>query len=243
MALGDGVRKFLSGNLDNRVADMEGKTDAQVSKVRSNGGDGDVEDTKNLLSSLDSLEGLGKQIEDLSNTITPLLSRSKSGIQRLIDGLVERGFIEKKNNKKRAINILNNSIKKEEKDLINLPLLGTIAAGNPIEAIENTEDKIQIPLNLISPNKKNYVLKIEGDSMINKGIVDGDKAIIEYCNDANNGDIVVALINENEVTLKKLKKDKEKIYLIPENDNYKIQSFNPDEVSIQGKLKGIIRSY
>ena len=169
--------------------------------------------------------------------------KSKSGIQRLIDGLVERGFIQKKNNKKRAINILNNSIKKEEKDLINLPLLGTIAAGNPIEAIENTEDKIQIPLNLISPNKKNYVLKIEGDSMINKGIVDGDKAIIEYCNDANNGDIVVALINENEVTLKKLKKDKEKIYLIPENDNYKIQSFNPDEVSIQGKLKGIIRSY
>ena len=169
--------------------------------------------------------------------------KSKSGIQRLIDGLVERGFIGKKNNKKRAINILNNSIKKEEKDLINLPLLGTIAAGNPIEAIENTEDKIQIPLNLISPNKKNYVLKIEGDSMINKGIVDGDKAIIEYCNDANNGDIVVALINENEVTLKKLKKDKEKIYLIPENDNYKIQSFNPDEVSIQGKLKGIIRSY
>ena len=169
--------------------------------------------------------------------------KSKSGIQRLIDGLVERGFIEKKNNKKRAINILNNSIKKEEKDLINLPLLGSIAAGNPIEAIENTEDKIQIPLNLISPNKKNYVLKIEGDSMINKGIVDGDKAIIEYCNDANNGDIVVALINENEVTLKKLKKDKEKIYLIPENDNYKIQSFNPDEVSIQGKLKGIIRSY
>ena len=169
--------------------------------------------------------------------------KSKSGIQRLIDGLVERGFIEKKNNKKRAINILNNSIKKEEKDLINLPLLGTIAAGNPIEAIENSEDKIQIPLNLISPNKKNYVLKIEGDSMINKGIVDGDKAIIEYCNDANNGDIVVALINENEVTLKKLKKDKEKIYLIPENDNYKIQSFNPDEVSIQGKLKGIIRSY
>ena len=81
MALGDGVRKFLSGNLDNRVADMEGKTDAQVSKVRSNGGDGDVEDTKNLLSSLDSLEGLGIQIEDLSNTITPLLSRSKSGLK------------------------------------------------------------------------------------------------------------------------------------------------------------------
>ena len=170
--------------------------------------------------------------------------KSKSGIQRLINGLIERGFIEKKNNKKRAINIVNNSVSKKNNDLvINLPLLGSIAAGNPVEAIENSDENIQIPLHLISANKKNYVLKVEGDSMVNKGIVDGDKAIIEYCNDAENGDIVVALINDNEVTLKKLKKDKDKIYLIPANDNYKIQSFNSDEIKIQGKLKGIIRSY
>jgi len=170
--------------------------------------------------------------------------KSKSGIQRLINGLIERGFIEKKDNKKRAINIVNNSVSKKNNDLvINLPLLGSIAAGNPVEAIENSDENIQIPLHLISANKKNYVLKVEGDSMVNKGIVDGDKAIIEYCNDAENGDIVVALINDNEVTLKKLKKDKDKIYLIPANDNYKIQSFNLDEIKIQGKLKGIIRSY
>ena len=170
--------------------------------------------------------------------------KSKSGIQRLINGLIERGFIEKKDNKKRAINIVNNSVSKKNNDLIiNLPLLGSVAAGNPIEAIENSDENIQIPLHLISANKKNYVLKVEGDSMVNKGIVDGDKAIIEYCNDAENGDIVVALINDNEVTLKKLKKDKDKIYLIPANDNYKIQSFNLDEIKIQGKLKGIIRSY
>ena len=170
--------------------------------------------------------------------------KSKSGIQRLVNGLIERGFIEKKNNKKRAINIVNNSVSKKNNDLvINLPLLGSIAAGNPVEAIENSDENIQIPLHLISANKKNYVLKVEGDSMVNKGIVDGDKAIIEYCNDAENGDIVVALINDNEVTLKKLKKDKDKIYLIPANDNYKIQSFNSDEIKIQGKLKGIIRSY
>tara|TARA_B100001179_G_scaffold70074_1_gene48950 strand:- start:18 stop:632 length:615 start_codon:yes stop_codon:yes gene_type:complete len=169
--------------------------------------------------------------------------KSKSGIQRLIDGLVERGFIEKRNNKKRAINIVEGSASKKDNELINLPLLGNIAAGNPIEAIENTNDNIQIPKNLISNNKKNYVLKVDGDSMLNKGIVDGDKAIIEYCNDADNGDIVVALINDNEVTLKKLKKEKDKIHLIPENDNYKAQSFNSDEVKIQGKLKGIIRSY
>ena len=170
--------------------------------------------------------------------------KSKSGIQRLVNGLIERGFIEKKDNKKRAINIVNNSVLKKNNDLvINLPLLGSIAAGNPIETIENSDENIQIPLHLISANKKNYVLKVEGDSMVNKGIVDGDKAIIEYCNDAENGDIVVALINDNEVTLKKLKKNKDKIYLIPANDNYKIHSFNFDEIKIQGKLKGIIRSY
>ena len=169
--------------------------------------------------------------------------KSKSGIQRLIDGLVERGFIEKKDNKKRAINIVKNIVSKKNNDLISLPLLGNVAAGNPIVAIENTDEKIQIPINLISVNKKNYVLKVDGDSMINKGIVNGDKAIIEYCNDAENGDIVVALINNNEVTLKKLKKDKDKIYLIPANDNYKIQSFSSDKIKIQGKLKGIIRSY
>ena len=169
--------------------------------------------------------------------------KSKSGIQRLIDGLVERGFIEKKNNKKRAINIIEGSIPKKNSQLINLPLLGNIAAGSPIEAIENTNDNIEVPKNLVSENKKNYVLKVNGNSMLNKGIVDGDKAIIEYCNDADNGDIVVALINDNEVTLKKLKKEKDKIHLIPENDNYKIQTYNSDEVKIQGKLKGIIRSY
>ena len=169
--------------------------------------------------------------------------KSKSGIQRLIDGLVERGFIEKKNNKKRAINIIEGSIHKKNSQLINLPLLGNIAAGSPIEAIENTNDNIEVPKNLVSENKKNYVLKVNGNSMLNKGIVDGDKAIIEYCNDADNGDIVVALINDNEVTLKKLKKEKGKIHLVPENDNYKVQSFNSDEVKIKGKLKGIIRSY
>ena len=152
-------------------------------------------------------------------------------------------LLKKKIIKKRAINIIEGSIPKKNSQLINLPLLGNIAAGSPIEAIENTNDNIEVPKNLVSENKKNYVLKVNGNSMLNKGIVDGDKAIIEYCNDADNGDIVVALINDNEVTLKKLKKEKDKIHLVPENDNYKVQSFNSDEVKIQGKLKGIIRSY
>ena len=104
---------------------------------------------------------------------------------------------------------------------------------------KNGKEEVACSIHAVG-TKKNYVLKVNGNSMLNKGIVDGDKAIIEYCNDADNGDIVVALINDNEVTLKKLKKEKDKIHLVPENDNYKVQSFNSDEVKIQGKLKGII---
>lgn len=92
MALGDIVRKFLSGNVDNRISDMESRTDEQVAKTRSGGGSGDIEDTKNLLSSLDSLEGLGKQIEDLNNTVDPLLNRSKSGM-KLAEKLREANVI------------------------------------------------------------------------------------------------------------------------------------------------------
>ena len=97
--------------------------------------------------------------------------KSKSGIQRLIDGLVERGFIEKKNNKKRAINIIEGSIPKKKSKLINLTLLVNIAAGSHIEAIENTNDNIEVPKNLVSENKKNYVLKVNGNSMLNLSLI------------------------------------------------------------------------
>ena len=171
--------------------------------------------------------------------------KSKSGIQRLINGLVERGFIEKKQNKKRAINILNSPVAENEKNkkFINLPMLGNIAAGNPIEAIEHASENISVPNHFISTGKKNYVLKVNGDSMTNKGILDGDKAIIEYCNDANNGDIVVALINDDEVTLKTFRKKNGKIELIPANNKYQTKFYNSGEIKIQGKLKGIIRNY
>ena len=172
--------------------------------------------------------------------------KSKSGIQRLINSLVERGFIEKRNNRKRAINIIKDSSLnkiKEKQNILELPLLGNIAAGNPIEAINSSHETIKIPSNLVSSNKKNYILKVEGDSMKDKGIMDGDKAIIEYNDIADNGDIVVALVNNEEVTLKTLNKIGDKIELIPANKNYKKNSYTPDEVKIQGKLKGIIRNY
>ncbi len=172
--------------------------------------------------------------------------KSKSGIQRLINSLVERGFIEKRNNRKRAINIIKdsslNKIKKDQ-NILELPLLGNIAAGNPIEAINSTHETIKIPSNFVSSNKKNYILKVKGNSMKDKGIIDGDKAIIEYNEIADNGDIVVALINNEEVTLKTLKKLDNKIELIPANKNYKTNSYTPNEIKIQGKLKGIIRNY
>ena len=150
--------------------------------------------------------------------------KSKSGIQRLINSLVERGFIEKRNNRKRAINIIKdsslNKIKKDQ-NILELPLLGNIAAGNPIESINSTHETIKIPSKFVSSNKKNYILKVKGNSMKDKGIIDGDKAIIEYNEIADNGDIVVALINNAEVTLKTLKKLDNKIELIPANKNYK----------------------
>ena len=168
--------------------------------------------------------------------------KSKSGIQRLVNGLVERGFIEKKINKKRAINILDNT-KLKNNSLIELPLLGKIAAGNPIEAINSCSEKFSVPTNFVSKNKKNYVLKVEGDSMINKGIFDGDYAIIEYTEVAENGEIVVALVNNEEVTLKILEKKNNQIKLIPANNNYKTNIYDPGKIKIQGKLKTILRNY
>ena len=156
--------------------------------------------------------------------------KSKSGIQRLINGLVERGFIEKKINKKRAINILDNT-KIKNNSLIELPLLGKIAAGNPIEAINSCSEKFSVPTNF------------EGDSMINKGIFDGDYAIIEYTEVAENGEIVVALVNNEEVTLKILEKKNNQIKLIPANNNYETNIYDPGKIKIQGKLKTILRNY
>ena len=168
--------------------------------------------------------------------------KSKSGIQRLINGLVERGFIEKKINKKRAINILDNT-KIKNNSLIELPLLGKIAAGNPIESINSCSEKFSVPTNFVSKNKKNYVLKVEGDSMINKGIFDGDYAIIEYTEVAENGEIVVALVNNEEVTLKILEKKNNQIKLIPANNSYETNIYDPGKIKIQGKLKTILRNY
>ena len=176
--------------------------------------------------------------------------KSKSGIHRLITSLEERGYIKRLKHKARAMEItkkLNNQISdlvdNSKNNIVSIPLLGSIAAGDPIEAIENPNDFIDIPSNFISPNNQYFGLKVNGLSMIEEGIFDGDIAIIKKANSALNGKIAAVLINENEITLKRINIKNNKVHLIPANKNYKEKIVNIDEIQIQGILTGIIRKY
>ena len=191
--------------------------------------------------------------------------KSKSGIHRIVKSLEERGYIERLENRARAIapkknpngqpyisNIINlnkefSKSKNQNLSVENntnsnkIPLLGKIAAGTPIEAISNYDNFIEIPNNTLSDDS--YALTVEGDSMIDEGILDGDVVVIDKKAEVTNGDIVVALIDKEEATLKKLRKRGDSIALEPANKNYKTQIYGPDRVIIQGKLKTLIRNY
>ena len=130
----------------------------------------------------------------------------------------------------------------EDHQIIALPLYGKIAAGNPIEAINDSSQNIAIPNSLIGQGD-HYALQVEGDSMVDASIFDGDTAIIKKCENAENGTIVVALVENEEVTLKKLRKRNDSIALEPANPQYETRIFGPDQVKLQGKLVGIIRKY
>ena len=123
-----------------------------------------------------------------------------------------------------------------------VPLYGRIAAGLPIEALRDESQTIDIPGSLIKKGEY-YALEIDGDSMIDAGILDGDVALIERCEEAENGTIVVALVDDNEVTLKRIRRKGESIALEPENINYETRIFGPGRVRVQGRLSGIIRRY
>ena len=130
----------------------------------------------------------------------------------------------------------------EDNHIIALPLYGKIAAGNPIEAINDPSQNIMVPNSLIGQGD-HYALEVEGDSMVEAGIFNGDTAIIKKCENAENGTIVVALVENEEVTLKKLRKRNNSIALEPANPQYETRIFGPDQVKVQGKLVGIIRKY
>ena len=134
------------------------------------------------------------------------------------------------------------AIRSEDNQTIALPLYGKIAAGDPIEAINDLSQNIAVPNSLLGQGD-HYALQVEGDSMMEAGIFDGDTAIIKKCENAENGTIVVALVENEEVTLKKLRKRNNSIALEPANPQYETRIFGPDQVKLQGKLVGIIRKY
>ena len=162
---------------------------------------------------------------------------SVATVHEHIEALREKGFLNKIENQPRSIEINN---KKEKLGLITIRLLGTIAAGQPIEAIEGPE-VIEVPKNQLSKSGKHYALKVQGNSMIDEGIFDGDTVIIRQQSDAENGETVVALINDNEVTLKKIFKEKNRFRLQPANPNLK--PIFTKELEIQGKVIRVIRTF
>ena len=191
--------------------------------------------------------------------------KSKSGIHRIVKALEERGYIEHLENKARAISptrypngqlyisnvidinkLLHPKDKENEEtsneDIRKIPMLGKIAAGTPIEAISNYDEYIDVPKNYLL-SEDNYALTVEGDSMIDEGIFDGDTVVISKINNFNNGDIIVALIDKEEATLKKFRKKGDSIALEPANKHYKTQIYGPDRVTIQGKMSALIRKY
>ena len=165
--------------------------------------------------------------------------KSKSGIHKLLSSLEEKGYVNRLPHKARALSI-NSSVNENEK---NLPFLGRIAAGNPIEAITGSFEQISVPNYLINNKDEHFSLEVSGDSMVDAGIFDGDLVIIRKTEAANSGDIVVALIDQNEVTLKRFRSFKNSIALEPANKNYKIRLFGEGRVKIQGKLVGLIRKF
>ena len=196
------------------------------------------------ISLTNSKRGICPSYEEMKNKLN---LKSKSGIHRIISGLEERGFIRKLANKARAIevigtNIAISKIKEVTNKVIEIPHYGKIAAGTPIEAISISSATITTPLSMIQGGE-HYALEISGDSMIDLGINNKDIAIIKKSKIANNGEIVVALIDKSEATLKKLKKTPSNIVLIPANDLYQTQTYEYSRVEIQGILVGIMRKY
>ena len=194
---------------------------------------------------------------------------SKSGIHRLITALEERGFLRRLPHRARALEV----IKLPEQatasapprgrapfrptvvegarpaaeavaanDTRDVPVLGKIAAGVPIEAIQQERDRMAVPESLLGSGE-HFILEVSGDSMINAGILDGDHVVIRRSDEANSGEIVVALVMGEEATLKRLRKKGASIALEAANPAYETRIFGPDQIEVQGKLVGLIRRY
>ena len=177
--------------------------------------------------------------------------KSKSGIFKLLTSLEERGFLRKTPHRARALEILklpqaqiiqispeNPPIEEEQQ----IPMYGKIACGLPIEAIRDMTNRIPVPMSLLGRGE-HYALTVEGDSMIDVGIMDGDTVIIERTDTAENGQIVVALVDEQEVTLKRWRRHGSSIALEPENPAYQTRILPESRVRVQGRLVSLMRKY
>ena len=209
-------------------------------------------------------EGVSPSFDEMKDA---LRLRSKSGIHRLITALEERGFIRRLPHRARALEVLKlpdavtapnsfapsvirgdftnalagQSVGKDVEN-VNLPLYGRIAAGTPIEALRDASANIDVPASLLGRGD-HYALEVAGDSMVEAGILDGDTAVIERCDAADTGAIVVALIDDYEVTLKRLRRRGGSIALEPANKSYETRIFPPNRVKVQGRMVGLLRKY
>jgi repressor LexA len=169
---------------------------------------------------------------------------STFGVKRHIDALVKKGYLNSSNNLSRTLSlIINNDPVQKEETIIEIPVVGRVAAGQPILAEENIEGNIIIDKNFLGSRTECFGLKVRGDSMINAGILEGDLVIIQPQKEASNGDIIVALLKD-EATMKRYSLVNQKIYLIPENEKYDpIIIENNEDFSVVGKVIGVFRSY
>ncbi|MGY6533209.1 transcriptional repressor LexA [Glycocaulis sp.] len=206
-----------------------------------------------------SEDGVSPSFDEMKDA---LQLASKSGVHRLVSALEERGFIRRLPHRARALEVLklpesaapparstsDNVVQADfsrsdaVSDSIDVPLLGRIAAGVPIEAIQHERDRLGVPAQMISGGE-HFALEVEGDSMIEEGILDGDVVIIKRGDTANNGEIVVALVDNEEATLKRLRRKGGSIALEAANPAYETRIFGPDRVQVQGRLVGLIRRY
>ena len=179
--------------------------------------------------------------------------KSKSGVHRLISALEERQFIRRLPNRARALEIVRMPevanaapapkpiVPVAANDTIEIPLHGRIAAGTPVEALQGTEG-FAVPAALLGPGE-HFALEVSGDSMVDEGILDGDYALIRKVDNARDGEIVVALIDNEEATLKTYRREGQMIRLDPANRSYEPQRYDESRVTIQGRLTGLIRRY
>ncbi len=206
--------------------------------------------------------GVSPSYEEMKESLN---LKSKSGIHRLISALEERGFIKRLAHKARALEVVklpetasandiynsfspsvikggldNDEVEKNSSDEI--PVLGNIAAGTPVEAIQNEVTRIPLPSN-IEKNGEYFGLKVQGDSMIEAGINDGDTVIVKKTETAENGKIVVALIDDHEAMLKRIRRKGKTVALESANRNYETKIFGPDRVKVQGILVSLYRNF